>query len=259
MLRFLHREIVPPGGYPYIVKETGLRIHSNNLMETVALVRKHRDSRGLGNPPNLAADIEDWICRQPGVECVDDKTGKASSHAGHKFSAAKTVNFTLTLVRRARALMIPPVDNIEANRRASICVACTNNVPIVGCMNCTGISSMIEGMTRGRSTQYDKKLHICSLNGELNAVHVFLGERVLAESMKATASYPESCWKRAITKLEVTRDVGHDNRLDGSGVTRSRVGHGHSKVQRQRSAVARRNFRAWPRSARRGCSHCGRH
>lgn len=262
-LRIRQRNVTPPGGYFGIDPDHAeFRAEGGSIEEVVEKIQKHRKDRGMTPIKDLAAIIEDAICRKaPGNICIDDK-GNPVAGPRH-VSTAGAINATAAAVKLSGQLNIRPTNAIEANRRASICVACPKNVDI-GCKNCSGIDSILKGM-RGMKgadgkpsmpeTQYEARLMGCQMTGLLNPIQVYLGEAVLVKRATNRASIPESCWMRGF-KMEVTRDAGHHvdiRREGGSGV---RPGHAANRQNRQiRKAMAVGHN--WPRVRSSGCRGCG--
>lgn len=83
------------------------------------------------------------------------------------------------------------VDQSLADKRAQICTTCPENIPIVGCMGCSGLVPKLLKATKGASTEYDNKLRGCGVCGCQLKAKVHLPDEVVGDD---DLEFPEHCW-----------------------------------------------------------------
>ena len=180
-MKLANDNIRPSGGYRYRVSETGHVFVGTTMHELRVFLGKHCKVHNLPMPTQQM--IEEQICFELGKNavhwCMEEKTGmaphipvNAPDCAGLSLNSVKQASFTLlhSLVSGTK------VDQVEADRRASICVGCTQNREVPGCKGCafSALKNLIDKARMGRTTSYDDRLNTCCVCGCLNRVKIWM-------------------------------------------------------------------------------------
>jgi len=174
---------------PYTWNEQGESLTVKTLGELLRFVSAVRIQRGGDLQPGWQDRICNQICEDPIMKFNCSQTG---GHDVREIQASDVKRFFTTVAKWASdgGTM---VDSGEAERRASICAACPQNVPIRGCMGCSTILPKLLKVIGGATTSKDALLKGCKICGcELKAkVHLPSDVMVDGES-----NFPEHCWIR---------------------------------------------------------------
>jgi hypothetical protein len=199
-LRFLNRKATPPGGFQFIDPDTGFRIVANNYPNFLRLLDEHREGNGL---PLISAPVaEDQCCRNlDGAArnqfCEDSETS-GRIHEGVQLNMSDILRGTKTLLR-FKVEGSPTVAQAEANRRASICAECPQNVPFNSPCGglCDELLGLVEGVVSGRRVERGNELKACGVCHCSLPAKVWLPVDIIRryESSALTAKYPSPhCW-----------------------------------------------------------------
>ena len=181
--------LVPPGGWRYTQSESEVLLEAPNFPELLKRVEAHRRANDYDLSPGWKDRVETEICAALNLDCLPRKEEplKRVVKWSEVFSFVTTVSRWLTL--NGGQCVEPKV----AERRAAICAACPNNIPISGCVGCHSLTKLVErAIGKGRETSHDEKLEGCRICGcTLKAkIHVpkeaMQGEKPLA--------FPDHCW-----------------------------------------------------------------
>jgi len=212
MMRFARRMTVPPGGmYFYFVKETDTKLEATNMSALMHSVRRHYEVNEFNPPPNLEAEIENYMCSfMPEGFCN-----------GVDPDAKITVWITPATLREATASMFRQyslglnafVDLPKATERASICSGCEEHSRGV-CTTCNGLAAFSKVMNGNRSTIYDKYLGICTVCKCMASVKVHYADEVLKKTKKRP--YPKGCWMYDLGMSTIVEEAGDEEYPDDS-------------------------------------------
>lgn len=198
-MKFARRNVVPPGGiYFFEVPETKQYFSHPQFSHLEILVREHYYNNNITLPEGLPALMEDYMCRHlPESFCLGCTEGE--------LRRAKTLTYWVVADNTFRVLPRPGVDEVfatpeEAERRASICAACPNNLSGI-CSSCSGLKLRFAAQMRGLSTTHDRFLGVCAVDGCLLAAKVFSPLALASRVMNRERTYnyegikanPE-CW-----------------------------------------------------------------
>lgn len=179
---------VPAGGW-WVTWE-GQKVRGGDWTDLVGNCQKLTVSLGKVPPPDLSRQVENALCSRL---AGDTNCGPCSS-------AKQTLGFS-SIVRWVRAMYQFAKDNKfqlvsqeEAERRASICAACPQQISTSGCWGCKGIAGMLPAIAGARKTSYDMQLKACGVCGCYNAVSVHIPLEVQQD---ANLEFPDHCWKKA--------------------------------------------------------------
>jgi len=189
---------VPPGGWRYVQPETGVRFECDTFEGLVAMVRPHRDYKGIPST-TLAADIQrqlcisldtSWCAPEPGEDYrpVEDLTSRLTTSMA--LSLGKAVAGVLAEVAAGRTPLCPPE---EAAARAAVCRGCPLNKPASLC-SCSAVYKAIEASIPKDRRQAGISVCMacgCSLQAKANLP---LGVVQAANSPGVT--FPPWCWQR---------------------------------------------------------------
>lgn len=197
-------DTVPPGGWHYLVPETGQRFEGSSLSELMHNLAAHYRAAGYPQPPNLARLVEDQICADRPEGCGGTPRATHSDDAmrqgwlkGLKHTFTNVVTGTRTLaawIAGGRHY----VDADTANSRAAVCIACPENVEPQGCTGCNlkTLHEVVRGVVGSRTTPHDTRLKACKVCGCDLRAKVHLPHKVLWEHMADSqkTALPAHCW-----------------------------------------------------------------
>lgn len=183
---------IPPGGWKYIQAETGMEIRGGDYYDLREKVRRHRQLNRLVTGPELDDQIQSQICEHmdPAARAswCRDKEIKIDPSAAKQIDFNDVKHFLSTLGNLKKF-----VPQAEAQRRAEICAACPQNIPIAGCTSCRNLVGLVFKVIGQRKTPFDHLLRGCGVCGcSLTAsVHIPLE----AFPTQPHYEYPKWCWK----------------------------------------------------------------
>lgn len=197
---------VPPGGWRYVQPETGVRFECDTFEGLVAMVRPHRDYKGIGHD-TLSQDIQRQICAglstswcqtEPGEDYrpVEDLTSRLTT--GMALSLGKAVVGALAEVAAGRT---PLCSLEEARARAAVCRGCPFNKPASLC-SCSAVYKAIEA-----SIPKDRRhpgISVCMACGCSLQAKTNLPLEVVNASNSLEVVFPSWCWQRPGAPLQGT-------------------------------------------------------
>jgi len=186
MLEFRVKNNYPPGGrFFYEVPETKTFFSSSaGRQDLLDKIRQHYAVNRLRAPENLAALVDDFICRHvPDGFCDGDDDGKPRSPFR---------NLTFWQVeKKTRAAMVGRrlTAPDEAEKRAAICLSCSLHVRNM-CTSCNGLLAVVKALVGSQVTNIASFVGACGATGCLVAAISHLAEpKVCYEG-----SLPTGCW-----------------------------------------------------------------
>lgn len=177
-------------------------IRGGDFGDLVSKVNEFRVINGLplGNPE---VEIQEYICRNTGAECVPANPAKPMP--GFKPKGAMVARFLYAMAQwMANG---GHVSQEEAEQRAERCSNCAYNTDIddaATCSGCFGMAAKIMQVIGDRKTKMDASLKFCGVCGCSNAVQAFVPLDVLAKAHNLV-DFPDDvgvpgekipCWKR---------------------------------------------------------------
>lgn len=201
LLQIKQRDVTPPKGWDFQVPG-GPLIARNTFGDLVLAVLDYNVQHDLPTD-NLAAIVEDEICRRKGVKCAPPRPMPDGS--GRSIGVADVWRFLMTMKEWVKAGELVPQE--DAERRAECCAGCNQNAEIdQGCWGCAGILGIVQAAIGERKTRLDHALKNCRVCACYNSVAVWVPLPVLQRA-SGDLSYPEDtdgngtpCWRR---KLEL--------------------------------------------------------
>lgn len=198
MLELKHRDITPPRGWDFLVPDGGPLIEAGDFGELVLKVLDYCVKHGLPTD-NLAAIVEDEICRRKPVRCAPPRP--APDGSTRSIGVADVWRFLKTVIEWMKSGGF--IDQAEAERRAETCAGCRFNGEVDhGCWGCAGLFSIVESAIGNRTTRMGHALKNCKACACLNSVQVFVPLPVLQKA-SGNLEYPADtdgkgtpCWKR---------------------------------------------------------------
>lgn len=188
----------PPGGFRYLVPETGKMVEGGYISwgEFLVRIQGYYVSNMIPCPPTLPTLIETYLCSKYPQVC-DEVPASQQTHVGVgiMFEAARVG--TATLFDWWKNSGRKKVDASLANSRAAVCVGCPMNqtVSCSGCMLSAlqKVSELIVGRSK---TSHDNELKtcavcLCGLRAKVWMEHDVI-YRHLTERQKA--ALPHFCW-----------------------------------------------------------------
>jgi len=194
MLKFKRPRTTPPGGrFFYLVPETGFLLETRvNLDTLVTLVHRHYEANALPPPADLAAKVEDYICRNVADGFCDGDDEGLPRGRYRNLTFWQVVRRTEQVIRGATF-----VSRDTAEARADVCLRCTHNLRSF-CLSCDGLRSHVQALLGSRSMRLDDYLGVCGLAGTVISGMAFLTD----PASEIEGEQPPKCWLRK-TNIEV--------------------------------------------------------
>lgn len=186
---------LPPGGWRYLCKETGVWIRGDCPANLYKNVRQHLTANQLPIPINLDAQIDNQMCGFiPPEWCTNTQRQVVQPSS---LTLAGVLQGTKTIAHAflsGRGL----VEQAEAEERARVCVHCEYNQPIPTCAACAlePLRKLVGAIIGNRKTPYDAKLETCAVCECTNKAKVWFPKesilKYLSDDQKA--KLPAHCW-----------------------------------------------------------------
>lgn len=188
-LALIKKTVCPPDGFRYVFPSDGYVSHSWTYDAWVEDALRHLQGNNIPPPPELAADMEDQLCRTLGPGwCLHDDPNRprVSPNLGWNDVATGLKTFAKWIASGCSY-----VSQQEANRRALICSRCYFNTNVEGCAGC---HEAVQEVTKSRSTKYDFALKACSVCKCLLKAKVHFPISTLDTTGTNQQLYPDFCW-----------------------------------------------------------------
>lgn len=179
---------VPAGGW-WVTWENQ-KVTGGDWGDLVGNCQKLTISLGKVPPPDLGKQIEHALCSR----LAGDTNCGPCSKAKQTLGFSSIVRWVRAMYQFAKDNKFQLVSEEEAERRASICAACPQQISTSGCWGCKGIAGMLPAIAGARKTSYDMQLKACGVCGCYNAVSVHIPLEVQQD---ASLEFPDYCWKKA--------------------------------------------------------------
>jgi len=195
-----HRHSIPYGGGYYLnLPDKGMVGGGSSFGMLVANIQKWRTANGWPVGLGLEQELEQEVCKAYPAECDETSEMVPTRHR----SLHDIILGTRTLFSHKLAGS-PLVSHAEAERRASVCVKCPNNIhyttPCGGI--CGELKDVVNALVGGHGTKFDGALKACAIcSCELtSAVWMPIDFQVeglsdLQKSQFAQARQDYGCWK----------------------------------------------------------------
>jgi len=181
---------------PVIWYETGSQaISSSNIQSLIRNIIKIRKQNGGDLQHGFFDRVQEDICNNPGYASMCEDSGAPSEDKAPvaKHIGRNEVARFLKTVQNFIASGGELVEQDVADKRAKICTTCPNNVPIKGCMGCSGLIPKLLKATKGASTKHDDQLRGCNVCGCQLKAKVHLPKEV-ANDENEDLKFPATCW-----------------------------------------------------------------
>lgn len=181
MASLLNKKESPSGGFRYRQPESGEPFEGRTWRQLVKKVRPHREAMGYDTSAGWEDRLEAEVLEQnpqleaPRTITLDD-LARCANTLKNWYEAGK-----------------PLVTEAEAERRAAICVSCTQNRKVASCFGCVAAGTVLAWAVGERKTSQDDKLRqcgvcLCNLSTKL----LFPLEVTDNTGLK----YPDWCWAK---------------------------------------------------------------
>lgn len=183
-----------PNGWHYLqpFKGTFTKIESGSYEELLTAVQTFRLNNGI-RIGDIQADVDQYICFTYPRHCR--AVNQARNAAATSVPSGTAVRFVDKLTQWALQMRkdLPEFVNMaEAERRATICASCPENInwEPSGCSRCAADANRLFLVTRnGKDTRFKHKLKGCRLHDHDNRTAVWMNLKT-QKHPKA----PKSCW-----------------------------------------------------------------
>lgn len=191
-----NRDHCPPDFFRSTDRDTGHKIEARTYYDWIAAARQHRIANNLPIPDDFEAQLSTELCAQlPPEWCEGSDPNRP--WVDIRFSLGD-IGAAMRVFASWVASGLGFVSQVEAIRRARICVGCYNNVNVQGCGACQQLSRFVTGTLAQRTTPHDDALKVCGVCRCLNRaqVHIPLENLAAKDSPDKQALYPAFCWLR---------------------------------------------------------------
>lgn len=197
-MKLVERSLGPPGGWKYTQPESGVVFTGISYAQLVEKVLKHRRGNQYDTSAGWESRFEEEFCQQN--QLVGTQWCPCENEAPKEARRVGLEDVRRFLNSAAKAIKAGGdvfVDQAEAERRASICVAgpdgngCINNAIVPACYGCNGVRDLILKVRGSRTTVQDSKLRQCMVCGCDNKVKIWLKESVMDNE---GLEFPDHCW-----------------------------------------------------------------
>lgn len=209
MAKLYNKGMVPPTGYSYRERATGVWFTCDSEADLRAKVKAHREYKGI-QTDTIDKDIEEQMCLR-----LDDRWCKACD-GGEVYEPVidRTKGMTTEMAFSANRAIISFikgaivalftgksawVDPYKSSERANICRGCPFNKPLNGC-SCQDAYKAIEAMIPEKRKQ--PGCHICAACGCSLQAKLNMPDSVVAESIAPGTTFPPWCWQRPLQGIE---------------------------------------------------------
>jgi hypothetical protein len=185
----------PRGGlWLYTHPVSGTKFKSHQLDAIKYSIRKHEEANGY--TLTSETEIESQLCVNHPFACSDDP-GHASPRKLHLSDIVRGTRVLASFKLQGSPLVSPE----EAERRASICVTCHQNVsyskPCSGI--CQELIDLVQSVVGGAATRFDHQLKACGICGCANVAQIHVPADILAKGvtpeMMTEFRTVGNCWK----------------------------------------------------------------
>jgi len=199
-LYFPNKSQSPPGGgWRYFIEQTGAMLTATTEGALITSIQKHLAANDLPPLEDPSRAIEQYICEQvPGYCGLLDGTPVMTTKKTLKRTFHEIVTGTKTLgqwlLNGAKRVEID-----EANRRASICAGCQENISPEGCTSCnmSVLKRLVEQVVPGSVvTQYNDQLKSCNVCGCALKAKVVIDGDIIRDNLPSDIykQLPSHCW-----------------------------------------------------------------
>jgi len=198
MAKIKNFNLVPPGGWRFVERTTGVRFTKDNWSDLLRAVTEHRKYKGL--PTETVSDeIQEQLCSglstefcQPAdgenYQPVNDLTQQLTTEMAISANAALTA--TIKRAVEGQDVWNSPE---ESAARAAVCRTCPFNKPTKNC-SCHMVYRLINMMIPASRTH--DGLGVCMACGCSLQAKVNLPMEVVQASQNPSTSFPEWCWQK---------------------------------------------------------------
>lgn len=211
--RIKDKSLVPTKGWRALQPETGVILKAATLPALGAAVREYRTANNLEIEVNFTRQLGDQVCRALSPEEQEQRCRYLADDDAQNPKHLRVFNKTRQDLRdfavaveevAAAALAGAPlhVSQDEAERRASICVKCPQNVPLAPCFGCGKLGALYRKVQGNLRTSRDPLLESCGVCGCGNQLQVHMDGGVLGTISERQGvgadDFPSHCWKKEI-------------------------------------------------------------
>lgn len=203
--------VVPPQGFDYLDGNTILKAATKELLIKEISRYRIETGRPLGDP---AKDLEEYLQHKKDIRLglLPEVHPYLPARVAEKTLADRISNWTANRYSKAHE-RIDYVTQDEAERRASICKKCPQNIDwkkTSSCAPCVDNTSRTLLMLR-RGQKTGRGLGGCGIAGHDNEVACFLPASLLQHSRKYKDKLPDFCWllEEAANGWYYTRQRSH--------------------------------------------------
>ncbi len=183
----------PPGGWKYVVPETGIELKAPYAKSLKSRIAAHLNANGLPMPDSDVLD--DAICRQSGhgEPWCGGAAPKRFTTIGEMITRGSVSRALRTVIHTLRDRKF--VSQTEADRRMKICEGCPHITSIgLGCRS--GCSEEIREMEKIIGKKEDGPEPVCGQCHCLLRSKVWIPNSTLDKAEKSSpVSYWRNCWR----------------------------------------------------------------
>lgn len=186
---------IPPGGWHYVERATGVRFEADSFDDLVRKVKSHREYKGI-DVATTGIDVQRQLCLGlTDAECTPEpgETYRPVKDLTQSLSTDLAVSANRALLQFVKGGM-QFVDPAVAESRAAICRTCPFNKPAKNC-SCHAIYRMIQLLIP--SSRQKEGISVCMACGCSLQAKVNMPQEVIDASNAPETVFPDWCWQAA--------------------------------------------------------------
>jgi hypothetical protein len=194
MLKLASSHTVPPGEFPYVVPQTGFKVHGHTLNHAYEQVAANLRANGYPVPHDLRGIIEDSVCQKLGFpHCEEEDPIKRWRNGA--LLTWEVLKAGTTVIGSWLKAGKPMVAQAQADSRSAVCARCPANVSPQGCSVCQlgALTNLVHSIVGTAQASHSAEMKACSCCGCGLAVKIFIPLEHILKSEPLTP-YPDNCW-----------------------------------------------------------------
>ena len=188
--------MVCPGG-PHFDVAKGITLHASTFDLLYAQITDWRIRQGIA-PGDVRADVNQFICSRWPHACLPDGKDGPTEAMTHFPIGNRVATWAANKIREMPPGGYDLVDDSEAKRRATACLACPFKKPWqTGCQPCNvSTEAILSSVRRLRKVSFDNSIFACEVCGHDNPTACWLPMPAVMPLPEAFQRLAPGCWIR---------------------------------------------------------------
>lgn len=188
--------MISPGG-PHFEVAPGVTLQAHTFELLYPMITDWRIRHGIP-PGDVRADVDQFVCsRWPHACLPDDKDGPTQQMRANSI-ASRVATWAALKIRAMPPGGYDLVDEIEAKRRATICLGCPYKKSWKSrCGSCdSSTEAILASVRRLRNISFDNSIFACEVSGQDNPTAIHLPLSAVTPSPEIVERLAPGCWMR---------------------------------------------------------------